>query len=458
MSPDRIVVPSRDDAVARSASRVIGGPLGRYAVPLARGWRHVAALLVAASMVPMALSVAVRGYCVEGGWRSPDQFFHMCFSDLPATFGNSNLGAGVGAFLAGGADAPTPEQPPLLALLSTITGGLIPDGSPETRARLFFGVWALLLTVALALTVWWTARSVSRMPLRASHIALSPIVALTALVAPDLVGVALTAAALWAWSSDRMRWAGVWLGLAISTVHYPVVVLIAFCLVAVRAGRWGEVRALVGVTLLTLAAVFALVAWRNPTGALQSYVGWMQASAGFGSLWVGPQLAGSPLPTVAVTALAVAGWVVALMAGAFFALGAPRRPGVAEVSLVMLVIVVVTAKAFPVQASLWLVPLVALVGLRWRDHLWWAGAEALHFGAVWLYLAGVSVPDRGLPSGWYLVALAARLVAVIWLAVTVWRTAWRRVPADIEDLTPEETDPLAGPLERVPDALLVKVV
>ncbi|MBK8758400.1 MAG: hypothetical protein IPM08_15150 [Actinomycetales bacterium] len=77
---------------------------------------------------------------------------------------------------------------------------------------------------------------------------------------------------------------------------------------------------------------------------------------------------------------------------------------------------------------------------------------------MWLYLAGVSVPDRGLPSGWYLVALAARLVAVIWLAVTVWRTAWRRVPADIEDLTPEETDPLAGPLERVPDALLVKVV
>ena len=173
---------------------------------------------------------------------------------------------------------------------------------------------------------------------------------------------------------------------------------------------------------------------------------------------MGPQLAGSPLPTVAVTALAAAGWVAALMAGAFFALGAPRRPGVAEVSLVMLVIVLVTAKAFPVQASLWLVPLVALVGLRWREHLWWAGAEALHFGAVWLYLAGVSVPDRGLPSGWYLVALAARLVAVVWLAVAVWRMAWRRPAANPEELTPPESDPLAGPLTGAPDALLVKVV
>jgi hypothetical protein len=116
MSPDRPVVPSREDPVARSASRVIGGPLGRYAVPLARGWRHAAALLIAVSTVPMALSVWLRGYCIDGGWRSPDQFFHMCFSDLPATFGNSNLGAGLGAFLAGGADAPTPEQPPLLAI------------------------------------------------------------------------------------------------------------------------------------------------------------------------------------------------------------------------------------------------------------------------------------------------------------------------------------------------------
>ncbi|MBK8758402.1 MAG: hypothetical protein IPM08_15160 [Actinomycetales bacterium] len=124
--------------------------------------------------------------------------------------------------------------------------GLIPDGSPETRARLFFGVWALLLTASSGAHGVVDGRSVFCMPLRASHIALSPIVALTALVAPDLVGVALTAAALWAWSSDRMRWAGVWLGLAISTVHYPVVVLIAICLVAVRAGRWGEVRALVG--------------------------------------------------------------------------------------------------------------------------------------------------------------------------------------------------------------------
>ena len=150
-----------------------------------------------------------------------------------------------------------------------------------------------MLALCLALTVWWTAAALDRMPLRASHLALSPVVALAALVAPDLVGVAFTAAALCGWSKGRLRWAGVWLGLAISTVHYPVLVLIAICFVAVRAGRWADARVVVGSALVTFGLVFGLVAWRNPTGAVQSYVGWFQASAGFGSPWVAP-----PLPTM----------------------------------------------------------------------------------------------------------------------------------------------------------------
>ena len=96
---------------------------------------------------------------------------------------------------------------------------------------------------------------------------------------------------------------------------------------------------------------------------------------------------------------------LAILVGAWLAWAGERRPGVAEVALVMVAIVLMTGKSFPVQASVWLVPLVALVGIQWRDHLVWSGAEALHFGAVWLYLAGSSVPDRGLPSGWYLLLL-----------------------------------------------------
>jgi hypothetical protein len=167
------------------------------------------------------------------------------------------------------------------------------------------------------------------------------------------------------------------------------------------------------------------------------------------------QITGHPLPSWLLTGLALTGWVVAALLGAFLALASGRRPGVAEVALVMLAVVLVTGKSFPVQASLWLLPLVALCGLWWRDHLLWAGAEALHFGAVWLYLAGVSVPDRALPPGWYALFLGLRVAGVVWLAVQVWRMARARPTASVE---PDETDELAGPLREAPDALVVRVV
>ena len=463
---DRVLVPTREDPVARSASAVVGGPFGRYAVPLARGWRRLAAGLVAASTVPMALSVALRGHCVDQGWSSPDQFFHMCFSDLPATFTDQNLGAGLSAFLTGGVAAPTPAHPPLTALLLAMTGGLVPDGSADARARFFFGLWAVLAAVLLALTVWFTAASTRRMPFRAAHVALSPVVALTVVVSPDILGVTLASAALWAWSRSRPVVSGILFGLAISARSYPVLLVVAIALVALRAGRIRSVLPVLGSAIVTFAAVAAVLAMGNPEGAMRAYSSWLGAEAGFGSPWVVGQLPHSdgatalgfnppaPLPPSVLTILAVAGWLVAILVGAWLAWAGERRPGVAEVALVMLAIVLVTGKSFPVQASLWLVPLVALVGLRWRDHLVWSGAESLHFGAVWLYLAGSSVPDRGMPSGWYLLFLLLRLLSIGWLVAQTWWQVRDRMPMV---LSPAETDPLAGPLTDAPDELIVRV-
>ena len=55
-------------------------------------------------------------------------------------------------------------------------------------------------------------------------------------------------------------------------------------------------------------------------------------------------------------------------------------------------------KAMPVQASLVLVVLAAVSGIRWRDSLIWAGAEALHFVAIWLYVGALTHADRALPG------------------------------------------------------------
>ena len=61
--------------------------------------------------------------------------------------------------------------------------------------------------------------------------------------------------------------------------------------------------------------------------------------------------------------------------------------------------------------------LVALSGLRWRDHLIWAGTEVVYFVAIWLYIAGETTPNRGLPAVFYLIILVARLAGIAWIGV-----------------------------------------
>ena len=481
-----MTVPTVEDPVVAAASEVVGGPFGRYAAPLARGARHAAAILAAASALPMGLAVMERAHCLNSGWTTPDQFWHMCFSDLPATYKDGGLSVGLMPFLTGGSGSPTVQQPPLTAFAMSLMAQLVPGGDTGQRMLYYFGLWAALAAVLLALTVWWTALSLPRFPLRASHLALSPVVVLTVVVSPDILGVALVAAGLLAWGRERLLLSGVLLGLAISARSYPVVVLLALFLVCARGGRLGAWVRTAGAAALTFLVLALGLLAVNPDAALAAYRGWLDAGAGFGAIWVLPQLAGYPVPAAAVTVLAVVGWLVAFVTGAVLALASPRRPGVAEVSLVMLVIVLATGKSVPVQSSLWLVPFVALVGLAWRDHLIWAGAEALYFLAVWLYIAAISVPDRGLPAGWYSFFLLLRLAGMLWILGRTWRIARWRWPdlreeaeqsrltarAEGQELDPAllarfeaadevaaaESDPdeLAGPLRGARDRLIVR--
>jgi hypothetical protein len=114
-----------------------------------------------------------------------------------------------------------------------------------------------------------------------------------------------------------------------------------------------------------------------------------------------------------------------------------------------------------VQASLLLLPFVAWAGLRWRDHLVWATTEVVYFVGVWLYIGGLTNTDRALPGGFYLLLALARLAGIGWLAVQATRAALEpaRDPVRLpEDGGPGADDPLGGPVDGVPDALVVRIV
>jgi uncharacterized membrane protein len=410
-----------------------------------------AALLSALTAVTAGLAILLRAPCLRSGFSGDTQFWSACYADLPTAYRDANLKAGVAAYLQGSAGAPVTGQPPLTGLVLTAVASLGPDvGSLKTRAAWYFALWSVLLTLLLLAVVWLVASSAAR-PFSAAHVAVSPVVALAAFVSADLLGVALATAGMWAWSRRNPTLAGVLLGLAIGARSYPVVIVIAIVLLGVRSGRLRAAGRTAGYALLTFGALLSATWLLNRGAAASPYQEWVSAPAGYGSPWLLPQLAGHPLPEGAVTALAVLGWLVAVLVGAVLALSSARRPALAEVSLVMVGIVLVTGKSFTVQSSVWLLPLVAWCALQWRDHLIWAGAEALNFVAVWLTIAATTVPDRGLPAPWYAFFSMLRVVAVLWLVAVVWlraRERWGRRTV--------ETDDLAGPMSGAEDRLIVR--
>ncbi|WP_347349964.1 glycosyltransferase 87 family protein [Intrasporangium sp.] len=448
------------DPVARAAAEVIGGPRGRYAAEPDPRWPVTAAILTALAALPLGFGILLRAPCLRTHWTGTEQFWDACYADLPNAFRDAGLERGIAAYLQGGADAPVTGQPPLTGVLLMLVGSLVPDGREGARIAWYFALWAVVTSVLVLAMIWMVAGSLRR-PWLAAHVALSPVVALVAFISADAVGVALATAGLWAWGRRRPTTAGVLLGLAMAARSYPVLLLIAIGLLAVRAGRLRDYRRTAGQAVLVLVVVFAATWLLNPAAATSAYADWATAGPGYGSPWLLPQLAGHPLSVGVVTALAVSGWVLAVLLGAVLALAAPRRPTIAEVSLVMVGIVLVTGKSFTVQSSLWLVPLVALAAVQWRDHLVWATGEAVNFVAVWLVIAATTVPDRGLPNPWYAAISMLRVLAVLWLVVSTWLQAHDRAapvgPGGApEGEPPDEVDDLAGPMAGAGDALVVR--
>lgn len=464
-----VVAPTREDPVARRMSPVVGGPAGSRVAAVQRGWWTAARVLVVLAMVVLALGVVQKQHCRAEGWRTPDQFFHACYSDLPAMYQTAGLRDGAMPYLEPAAAAHL-DQPVLIGTVMWAVAKLVPGGDLMAQTHWYVDLSTVLIALLVVALVLVTVSSAGRRrPWDGAFVALSPLVALSALVSLDLLGVVLAAAGLLAWGRRRPVWAGVLIGLGVTARTYPAVLLVVLGLLALRAGRWREWVRTAAASVATVLVVLVPWAVVNLDGLRPAYRGWRDSPAGYGSAWLLPQtLFAEPRPRWVralglhaitftpgtVTALAVVGLVLALGVGLLLTLAAPRRPRVAQVAFVVLALVVLTGKSWPVQASLWLLPLAALARPRWRDHLVWAGAEATYFVAVWLFIAAASTPDRALPAPWYGVFLLVRMAGLLWLVAMVVRDMWQPEHDPVRAVG--EDDPLAGPLAGEDDALVLR--
>lgn len=413
-----------------TATRAIGGPVGRHAVLGARGVAGVAAVLVALGGVFLALGVWQKGHCVLKGWSNPGQFWRTCYSDVPVVHVTSSFAERQLPYAAAGGS----DQPLLSGLVMWVVSLLTPSAGTDLPSQQWvFTTWAVLAFVLLALSIIPAVTVRPGNPWHVAHLAASPVLVVLALISTDLVGIALTLWGWWAWTRGRPALGGALVGLALLVRPFPLLFLAALLLAGLRSGRVRQV-ATAGVAAVLAPLTLLLVSLAVlGDGVLQPLRHWWASSPGYGALALVPQLVALPLQPAVATGIAAVGWLLALGLGAWLTFRSARRPAPVQVAAVMLLVVALTASSLSVQTGLWLLPLLALSGIRWRDHLIFAGVEILHFVLTWMHIGFDADPGRGLPGGAYAVAILLRLAGWAWVLWQVWRTPVRARPGPAPD-------------------------
>lgn len=388
-----IVVPSRSDALLRTLTEPVGGPLGKRTAPgqTDPGFFTVERVLVLMTAVSAFIAVMGKGHCRTSGWTTPDQYSTVCWSMFPNSFAENQLGS-VFPFLGQGSSF---DQPVLAGWVAGITAWLTRgSGEGALRQLAFFDLNAAFIAVLWIATVVLVARTAGRRPWDAAIVAASPVLLLTAFVSWDFWAAALVALAVYLFVRRRTLWAGAVFGVAGLAAPYPVVILVALLFLGFRAGRATKMLEMAAAAIIAWLLVLAPVMVRNPPAFPDYMKKLIAAKPSESSLYGGWNLVadrmGLPqLSLGATNALAAVLFMVVLVGIAWLALYTPRRPRVAQLLFVAVAGFAVVNKAAEPWHAVWLLPLLALALPRWRPVLLWQAAVVTHFIALMLFQSKV---------------------------------------------------------------------
>jgi uncharacterized membrane protein len=411
--------------------------------------------MLAMTIVTLMLGYAQKSPCATGEWIGHKQYTHFCYSDVVPLWSDERLDVGAVPY------RDTAVEYPVLTgafmwLTADLTRGVHAIVSSWSELVVFGLLTALLLALCGLVITAATAYTARRRPYDAAIFALSPLLIFHAFSNWDLLAMAFTAGAMWSWSRERPVLAGALIGLGTAAKLYPVFLLVAIGILAVRTRKFADP---------IWAAVSALLVWCavNVPVAIAYHRGWWRfydfsidrpterstvwamvktlvdgsVKAGDAPYW---EPAGGAVALALFAALAL---VVAL------GLSAPVRPRLAQLAFLCVLAFLLTTKVWSPQYSLWLVPLIALARPRWRLTLVWQFVEVLVWMATLTLLLGYDVQTHGISYGWLMLLLVVRDALLLALAALVVREMWRPwldvVRVDGVD------DPGGGVFDKAPD-------
>jgi uncharacterized membrane protein len=365
------------------------------------------ATLIFLAIMATLLGVFKFSSCEGNGWATPAQYIHACYSDIPALYGARDLDKDQWSY---SSTTDAVEYPVLTGTVMWIFALATPAGENE-----ILNYYRLNIAFLAALFIF-VAVIVYRIRPQFSYLAV---------IAPAAIGSLYINWDLWAITSmmlsiywfDRKKYkhSAIAIGISISTKFLPVFLLLPIVLILWRRNEVKELIRYIAIAVSTFIAINLPVFLTTPEGWLRFYELNFDRGQDWGSLWYGLSSLGVNLGNTnffAILALFLSVLFISLLI-----FSTKDVLTLADVSFIVLALVMIASKVYSPQYILWLVPL-AVIAMSSRKDLYafwtWQIAEVIYHVAIWQHLATVTGAKFGLPLGGYALITLIRILACLY--------------------------------------------
>ena len=355
--------------------------------------------------------------CEESLWATPDQYVHACYSDIATLYGERDLDKDQWSYTS---KTNAVEYPVLTGTVMWFFARALPSG--ENEILNYYRLNALFLAALFIFIAYIVYRI---RPEVAYLAAIAPAAVASLYINWDLWAIASMMLAIYWFDRKRFDYSALAIGISISTKFLPIFLLLPIVLILWRRNEIKTLVRYLAITAATFAVINIPVLLTTPEGWLRFYQLNFDRGQDWGSAWYALSSLGVPLGSTnffAILALLVAVLVVSL-----FIFGTKETVTLADVSFIVLALVMVASKVYSPQYVLWLVPLAVIAMTTRKDfHAFWIWqiAEVIYHVAIWQHLATVTEAKFGLPlTGYALISLIRIAACLYFVAVLIKKAA-----------------------------------
>ncbi len=379
--------------------------------------KPLAALLFLA-LVATLLGAFKFSSCEQSLWATPDQYVHACYSDIASLYGDRDLDKDQWSY---SSTTNAVEYPVLTGTVMWFFARALPSGENE-----ILNYYRLNIIFLAALFIF-IAYIVYRIRPEVAYLAaIAPAAIASLYINWDLWAIASMMLAIYWFDRKRFDYSALAIGISISTKFLPIFLLLPIVLIFWRRNEIKTLVRYLAITVSTFAVINIPVLLTTPEGWLRFYQLNFDRGQDWGSAWYALSSLGVPLGST--NFLAILALFVAVLVISLFIFGTKETVNLADVSFIVLALVMIASKVYSPQYVLWLVPLAVIAITTRKDfHAFWIWqiAEVIYHVAIWQHLATVTGAKFGLPLTGYALISLLRIAACLYFVVVLIKKAAR---------------------------------